>query len=379
MALIGAMKDRADIMACAALSALRHLSALIREGERGHCGPMILLRASPLQIALNDARSDAPALGEAIALNVEGCAPEWILLVPAGKEIHGNDRRKFLNPDPRAVVATFQASGMALPIDVNHAQFLRAPKGEDAPAAGWIEELQIRDGAIWGRVEWTPSGKAALDARSYRYISPALLTDKSGAVLALAGAGLVNRPNFNMPALNSEGSTMKNLLKKLGLAETASENDAIAAMDALQTQLNAAKTVTPSLAAYVPRADYDIALNAANEAKTELATHLNSARTAKVTALVDQAVKDGKVAPATKDFYMRLCATEQGVAEFEKFLAAQPSVFTASGLDNKPAEGQGGKVALNADERALLAMTNLTEEQFLASKALGPVRTMAAQ
>jgi phage I-like protein len=306
---------------------------------------------------------DLPGLGAGVALNFEGDAPpEWVQLVPAGEKVTGNDGRAFINRDPQAVVAAFSARGLDLPVDINHAEFLRAPKGEEAPAAGWIKQLELREGAIWGRVEWTPSGAAALNAKSYRYISPALIHDKAGTILSIAGAGLVNRPNFAMPALNSERSSMKNLLAKLGLAETATENEAIAAVDTLQTSLNAAKNGQVSLAHYVPRADYDLALNRATTAETALETHLSAARAAKVSALIDGALKAGKIAPATKDFYVGLCKNDDGVKQVETFLAAQPSVFTpVVDLTQQP---QGGAVSLNSDQRAAAKAMKIDPKKF---------------
>jgi phage I-like protein len=332
------------------------------------------------------AATDAPALGQgvAVALNAKGAAPDWVMLAPKGPRIVGNDGRIFTIADPEKIVEAFAASGLDAPIDINHAQFLKAPTGGVSPARGWIKELAVREGAIWGRVEWNEAGASAIRGRDYRYISPVFALDKDDAVIGVLGAGLVNRPNFNMPALNAareERPMFKDLMEKLGLAGTASENDAIAAVDALQVSLNAAKGATPSLALYVPRADYDLALNARKDAETALAADRKTARDAEVTALIDGAVTAGKITPATKTTYLALCATKDGVEEFKKFLAVQPSAFTASGLDGKkpPAGKDGAAVELNADERALLAKTNLTEAQFLASKALGPVRAMVAE
>lgn len=326
-----------------------------------------MTRSDVCLISLNNAEDDGRAVlgaGVALALNAEGALPEWAMLIPKGPSIVGSDGRAFTLEEPQEVVEAFNAAGRSLPIDINHAEFLKAPMGEESPAAGWIEALEVRDGAIWGRVAWTPDGAAALNARRYRYLSPALRTDKSGKVLALAGAGLVNRPNFSMPALNAEKKppTWGDLLLTLGLAETATIADAIAAA----SQLNAAKT--PSLDDYVPRADYDVALNARNEAERQLAGHLKAAREAEMAALVDGAIHAGKIAPATRTAYLEMCATEGGVEAVKKFIAAQPSMFTTSGLDEKPLGG--GETALNADERVLVANMGLTEAEFLAARQI---------
>ncbi len=53
-------------------------------------------------------------------------------------------------------------------------------------ARGWIVELQARDDGIWGRVEWTGAGRALIEDRAYRGISPNLLVDRNGVVRAIA-------------------------------------------------------------------------------------------------------------------------------------------------------------------------------------------------
>lgn len=320
-----------------------------------------MIRTDASLIALNAADA-APAIGEAlaIALNAEAASCDWIMLVPAGDPVRGSDGRVFKNPNPQAVVDAFNRDGVAAPIDINHAQFLKAPAGEDSPAAGWIEQLELREGAIWGRVEWTSVGLNALREKTYRFISPALVAPRE-TITGLAGAGLVNRPNLKMPALNAaeENSMDKELLKKLGLAETASVNDAIAAIDALQTKLNAA--ATPSLAVYVPRADYDLIVKQRDEAQAALNARDESERKAKGETLVEQAVKDGKIAPATKDFYLQLCATEDGLKQVQDFVAKQPSHFVQAKVEDADKDG---KVQLNAEQKSVADVLGISHDEF---------------
>jgi len=326
-----------------------------------------MIRTDASIIALN-AADDIEVwsdLGEglAIALNAEGGAPDWIMLVPAGDPVRGSDGRVFKNPSPQAVVDAFNRDGVAVPIDINHSQFLKAPKGDESPAVGWIGRLELREGAIFGRVDWTTIGLNALRRKVYRYISPALVAPRD-TITAIAGAGLVNRPNLKMPALNAaeETSMDKELLKKLGLAETASVNDALAAIDALQTKLNAA--ATPSLNVYVPRADYDLAVQQRDAAQAALNARNEGDRKAKGEALVEQAVKDGKIAPATKGFYLQLCATEDGLKQVTDFVAQQPSHFVKAELDDKAKGGEGGDVQLNAEQKQVADVLGIPHEVF---------------
>src|SRR5690606_8247818 len=85
--------------------------------------------------------------------------PEWRVLVPAPDAdgvIKGIDGRWWRNANPAAVAASFDRP---IPVDISHATELRVPRGEDAPAVGWIEELRVNDdGSISGRIEWTEHG-----------------------------------------------------------------------------------------------------------------------------------------------------------------------------------------------------------------------------
>lgn len=303
--------------------------------------------------------------GGGVALNFEGDKiPEWIQLLPRGPELRGHDGRKWTLSDPQALVTAFNARGLTLPVDICHSTFHKGAKGEDAPAVGWIEAMEVRNGEIHGRVAWNARGQQAVRDREYRYISPTFTHDRAGNVAEFKGAGLVNVPNFTLPALNSETHSMfKDLLKKLGLAETATETDAIAAVDRLQTSLNAQK---PDLNLYVPRADYTLALNRAQTAEQKLNDQAKTTRDAEVAALIDGAIKAGKVAPASKDFYVATCASEEGLAAFRKHVETLPKMFEPSGLDSRSADSPN--TALNASEQEVVKNMGLTPEAYLAAR-----------
>lgn len=316
----------------------------------------------PNATALNGA-SSATAAGLALALAADGGAPEWVQLMPAGPAIQGRDGRAWTMPDAAALAAR---SRTPFAFDWEHGQDLRAPAGEAAPAAGWVEALDVRDGQVWGRVEWTERARSAISAREYRFVSPAFLFSPDGQVVELIGAALVNRPNFDMAALNSRTETpmLKALLAALGLPETATEADAVAALnrqrDELKTALNA--SATPPLEKFVPRADYDAALNRATAAEAALADQAKAAHEARVQAAIDGALKAGKIAPASKDFYLATCRTAEGFVAFEGFLAAAPSVFGVSDVETRSG---AAATALNAEQKAAAKAMGIGEAEFV--------------
>lgn len=285
-----------------------------------------------------------------VALNFqvgESGLPARIDLVPAGSPITGVDGRSWSNPSPQGVVDWLEQRGHDLVLDFEHASELKAPKGEPAPAAAWLHEYRVEpDGRVTAAVKtWTPAGEAAVLNREYRYISPALRVSRhTGAILGVDSVGLTNKPNLvAITALNheqEEDTTMlKKILKALGLPEDASEETALNAVAKLQTDVQTAlnRAATPSLDKFVPRADYEIALNRAKAA-------------------------EGKIAPASKEFYTAVCHAEGGVEQFKKFLASAPILVGDSGLGGKVPPGE--QTALNAEQTKIMEMFGNTPEDI---------------
>jgi phage I-like protein len=314
------------------------------------------------------------------ALNASGdAAPEWVELLPAGPEIIGRDGRSWRIADPAVVIADSAVNG-AVHIDYEHASETKAAKGDEAPAAGWVAEMEVRAGAIWGRVEWTPRASSMISSREYRFLSPVFVFDTSTRqILSIVSAGLTNRPNLDMTALNRtednpEGQPrmnpeqMKALCRSLGLADEASPAAVQAAVDALKTDkataLNAAQS--PSLEKFVPRADFDAIKTRAETSETALNTIKTEREMADINAAVDAAVVAGKITPATKDYHIANCKTG-GLAGFKAYVAATPSLTGVSVLDKK--EPGGSASALTADEIAVCRNLGMSEEAYAKAKA----------
>ncbi len=168
-----------------------------------------------------------------LALNFEtqgNALPERIDLLPAGKRIIGRDGRAWNNPNPGAVAERVNGGGIDLVLDFEHASELKAPKGEPAPAAAWLNDLRVEvDGRITAAVNrWTPKGGRAVRAGDYRYVSPAVNYDpRTMEIVGIASAGLTNKPNLPLAALNheqqEEQTMLKKILKALGLPEDATD------------------------------------------------------------------------------------------------------------------------------------------------------------
>ncbi len=311
-------------------------------------------------------------LGLAINLeNGESILPPRVDLLPAGRRITGRDGRAWNNPDPQKVADWNNQRGLDVVLDFEHASELKAPKGEPAPAAGWLADFRVEaDGRLTAAVNrWSPAGEKAVKESEYRYISPAVIYDrKTMNIIGIGSAGLTNKPNLALAALNQEQEEdpmLKELLKKLGLPEDAGIDAALNAITTLQTDLQTAlnSAQTPSLDKFVPRADYDTALNRATTAEAKVAQIEKDNLEAEIETAVNQALKDGKIAPASKEFFIATCRAEGGLKSFQKFIESAPVVVADSGLGGKAVE-TGGQVALNADQTAIMQMFGNSAEDL---------------
>lgn len=139
-----------------------------------------------------------------------GKAPAEIELIPREGTITGRDGRTFLHDQPGGIIKEFNQGKVDLPIDLEHSTQLKAPNGEPALAVGWIKKLTMSPyGAVWGAIEWNQKGRELIEAKAYRYISPVFAIESgSKRIIKLISAGLTNKPNLFIPALNSEASVV---------------------------------------------------------------------------------------------------------------------------------------------------------------------------
>jgi len=321
-----------------------------------------------------------------LSVGPDGKVPNWIQLLPSGAEILGADGRKFKNPDPKALIEAFQEYHQDLPLDWNHqsekeSEHQHGPN--PAPAAGWIVELQEREGAIWGRVEWTERGAASVAAREYRYVSPAFMRTKDGHVVHFVSAALENRPNLRLKALNRtesqkpEVTPMKaKLLKVLGLETNATDDEAFeavtelnAATEKLKSELEVAQrsAATPDLRKFVPRADYDLEKQRAADLAKEIADQKAEKLETELNREIDDALKAGKITPASKYFYIETCRQDGGLERFREFLKTAPVIGEPTDLGNRKPPAEKHK-AMTDIEKEVCRNMGMSEEEFLKAK-----------
>ncbi len=309
-------------------------------------------------------------------------APEWIELLPAGVFYGRDGRGPFRLDDPKAVIDSTVAMQMnaGLPIDYDHATDFGAPEGRPAPAAGWICELEVRGGAVWGRVEWTARAASSIVAREYRYVSPVFQFDpKDGCVTRLLRAGLTNNPNLHLTAIAASRTAAaaskdermefptQELRELLNLEDGATVAEVVARVRELRASRDAAASQSTAAAAhahdpahYVAIAEFERALTELNALKAERARE-RAAHT------VEEAIRAGKIVPAQREWAIAYCAAD--ARGFAAFVAKQPSIVGENlGLAGEPpADGRAGG-GLNAAELAICAQLGLKHSEFIRRK-----------
>lgn len=333
---------------------------------------------------------NSTALCAALALPDGETPPEWIKILPAGRIDTVDGRGPYRASDLQSIIAnSLQAAGGKLVVDENHSTDLAAPRGEAAPARGWIVELAARADGIHGRVEWTEAGRALLADRAYRGLSPVIVHDKQGEVLSVLRVSLTNVPNLRgMTALHAVGATMEELMKRLrdalGLGPDVDEAAILAKIKSLSgVAAQASEALKPiALAAGLKEdADASVVLNAVTTLakadasgdqvkalQSELAgvtTALNALRaeraTDKATAFVDDAIKAGRVGvkPLREHYIARHAADPASV---EKEINALPILTGAAASALPPTKG--GAPSLQAEQAQAAKLLGLSVETF---------------
>lgn len=300
---------------------------------------------------------------------LDGDPPAEIQVLPYGEKISTPKGEFTMDEESAAsVMSAWVAQKNQMVIDYEH----QTLAGTEAPAAGWIKQLidKGKDG-IWAAVEWTERAGQYLKNREYRYVSPVVLQRKSdNRIVRLINVALTNQPNIDgmVPLINKAGMTYSNkedstmwkeMLKRLGLADNATEQDAIAAINKIATDAAAQSAAKGSvvvanksvltalgLADTATEAEITGTIMAMKQSHTQvgaIAQELAALKTqigAKDAAdAVELAMKEGKITPAQKEWADEYA--KRDLAGFKVFVAKAPVVVVHGKIvgDDKPPEG----------------------------------------
>ena len=333
------------------------------------------------------------AMAAAVDLPEGEGAPEWVHLLPA---MHGavetyDGRGPYRVGDATALIAASMDDARGVAIDENHATQLAAPKGGEAPARGWINQMEARADGIWGQVKWTDAGRALVADRAYRGLSPVFHHDASGAISRIITASLVNRPNLRgLSALHMETAfmDMESIASALGLEATATAAQIVTAIKALtqpDTAMQSAlaeigtalgvegdtATLVAAAKANKTAATTSAAIPALQAEIATLTTSLNAlsktASQTKAEAFVDGEIKRGRAGvKPLRDHYVAMHMED--AARVEKELGALP-VLNATGMGINPPTPKDGAISKNAEQTKAMHLIGVDPAKYAATLA----------
>lgn len=348
--------------------------------------------------------ADAPG----VIRDENGVPVEWPLLRIGDNPIIKNGRRGSLRlsaEDMASIMDYFAAKGEQIPVDSNHylhelatrkkldeSEVLKLlPSGVAAMGFG---NLALSGDELRFRVKWTPTAYELMKEKIFQYYSPAL----RGIVnppLRLTSVAMENEPAINhLDALaasaeergcaphNRKGSAMTKLEKALAgllgrdsLALEAEGDDVAGAVEAkgnllaeFRKSLNLGdgvddNTIVVALKSIIEKAGGADKLAGELEAlKGKVDEMAASARKKEHADLIAQGEREGKIVPATKEWWEKLDNAQLSAHLPNAPVIVQPAKLGRDGL-TPPDE-----VALTAEDRETCARFGYTEEEFLKAK-----------
>lgn len=357
-----------------------------------------------------------------LSLSQTGVPANHFLIFPEGDAVKAKDGRPFDAPawvmkkdNGMALAASLNQSAKDLVIDYEHQTILSKENGQPAPAAGWLKAgsfLYVDGvGLCSNNYEFTAKAKDYIDNGEYRFKSPVVLYNKAGVVLGLHSVAITNDPALSIldelkPALltatitipetqqqeNSMNPLLALILASLGLPETTTEADAIAALNQQFVTIKDKATakgmilddgkILASLTTEIDKVDEKFATAQAQEpdpskyvpievvtALNEKIAELQGNQKDPAEALVAEALSNGQLLPAQESWAMLYA--QKDLQGFKDYLSRQPKIaaLTQSQTAGKPVSTAPTTVALTADVKLVAAQLGVDAKDLASSMA----------
>lgn len=292
----------------------------------------------------------------------------------------------------RQLLARMAAKPNKIVIDYEHQTLHKEANGQPAPAAGWFvgSGLEYRPGAgIFATdPQWTKRAAGLIADDEYKYISPVISYDTAtGAVLdirmvALSNfVGIAGMSEVALTALCGDPNDfsteevphmLKKLLAAIGLADTASEAEALGAVAALTAKANSVAGLeekVTALTAKNPDPTKFAPVAAMQELQTQVAALTASICAAQVEKIVGDAIDAGKLLPAQKDWALDL--GKSNLAALTGYVEKTPAIAALNGLqtEGKTPDGVNQRdAALTATDETVMAQFGLSKDEYVANR-----------
>jgi len=314
----------------------------------------------------------------------DGGVPSRIPLHPFG-EFFGNGRRfVFDEASLAAVREQLRQNGRPWVLDWHHATLdVEAGKRDKAPAAGFIQDVVVEEGYVYGLVEWTPEGAADVLKGAFAFISPVLLHTEDGHVIGYHSHALTNRPGTQWQRRIGMEEKMDWLRQMVGLPPEAGEEQVRAALEALQARAQLGDllvqalglsdcTVTPELRARVIRlAANEQVLDEVSRLREQLEQEARQREQQRIQALVEAALEDGRILPNQRELFLRLAqsdfeATRMALEALPPRVPTQlPRLQPAQSIPRARGDEPQKRAALSDNDLAVAQLVGVSKEALL--------------
>lgn len=249
--------------------------------------------------------------------SVRGGEEIEVLVSPIGTFPHPDGEQLCTREAFDALVEKWRADGEPeILVDFDHA----SETGGPTEAAAWATALRSDEDGLHATFRMTDKGAEALSATRYRYLSPAWYVDEEGHPTELSTIALTNRPNLPVPRLLNrkpdadpapaqnaetgeanlpdpagagegnppeEGNTtelqkndMDKLREMLGLAAEATDEEVLAAVDALRAERDQLRSEKEQMEAAAKEAALDAEAEEFVEEKKEFVADRDACKNA---------------------------------------------------------------------------------------------------
>lgn len=285
----------------------------------------------------------------------------------------------FDEESAKSVLAEFDRGGVDLSLDFEHAMADPGVPPSEKRARGWFRPA-VRNGELWAtEVTWTPTGRAAVEAREFRYTSlwgSSAKLDKDGKrrrLLRLVNVALTNTPATlqTLPLVANEGQQGSNSMSDISRSplmialSCKDEAEAIERVSLIQTTLSEVAVVLGVDASKhdsIRGAVRALKLQAdrAKEFETRLADIEAKAQADKKAGLVAKLTEAGKLPPA-----LHAWAATQSYESLSAFGELAPAYAPTSPVQSN---SSGVTTTLTEDERKVARMLGQSEDAALKEK-----------
>lgn len=209
--------------------------------------------------------------------------------------------------DLEQMVENFKNRGLSIPIDFEHESL----ENKKAPAIGWVDELYIKDNALYALPKWNDEARKLIKNKQYKYISPVFVFNSKDAVSGKGiGTTLQSIALTNTPFLAELGEiSLKNLIKNHNKGESMDLVELQKAKTELEAKLNELSSTNAEL------------VKENEELKTkvvELEAKISELEGENAEELVENSIKQGLIANSQKKWALNYAKKDR--VEFREYL-----------------------------------------------------------